>query len=98
MADDRQLRLDDVEESMTVELEWSARGGPGPGDRADGEVTRVWRTDGDVRQFTVAVGGDVDLNVYAEYRQPPVERAADDGDGDPDTETVGRLDAVRRLD
>jgi len=98
MVEDRQLRPDDVEESMTVRLAWSARGGSGPTTEADGEVTRVWRPEGDVREFTVAVDDDVDVNVYADYRQPTVERVVDDGDGDPDSKTVGRLDDVTRLD
>ena len=83
---------------MTVRLAWSARGGSGPTSEADGEVTRVWQPEDAVREFTVTVDEDVDLNVYADYRQPTVERATDDGDGDPETKTVGRLDGITRLD
>lgn len=71
-----------------------AAGRPGSGDAAEGEVTRVWRPD-DVEEFTVDLGDDL-VDVYADYRNPVVERVeggADDG-GDPETETVGRLDRI----
>ena len=96
MADE--LQPDDVEESMAVRLEWSPRGGPGAGDEAEGEVTRVWRPEDAVREFTVAVEDDVSLNVYADYRQPPVERVETHGDEDPIAETIGRLDGITLLD
>ncbi|USZ68587.1 hypothetical protein NGM10_02320 [Halorussus salilacus] len=91
MAD--QLQPNDLEEGTRVELEWSPKGSPGTGKRAEGEVTRVWRPDGDVEQFTVQTD-DFALNVYTDYRDPPVERV--EGDEDPDAETVGRLDGITR--
>lgn len=80
---------------MAVELAWSPKGGRGAGDSAAGEVTRVWRPDDEVQEFTVETD-DRFLNVYTDYRDPPVERVEDDGDGEePDAETVGRLDEIR---
>ncbi|MFC4551485.1 MULTISPECIES: hypothetical protein [Halorussus] len=90
------IRPNDVEEETTVRLEWSPRGGPGNGDSAEGRVTRVWRPD-DVQQFTVEADDSL-LNVYADYRNPVVERVANPDAEDPDTETVGRLDAITPVD
>jgi hypothetical protein len=90
-----ELRPDDLEESMQVRVEWSPQGGRGPSDDATGPVTRVWRQDGDVQEFTVQAD-DSAVNVYTDYRNPVVERVegglADDDE--PETETVGRLDRV----
>ena len=88
-----ELQPNDLEEGETVELEWSTKGNPGSGTRATGEVTRVWRPDGEVEQFTVQTD-EFALNVYTDYRDPPVERV--EGDEDPDAETVGRLDGITR--
>ena len=90
-----QLRPNDLEEGRRVRVEWSPRGGRGPGDDATGEVTRVWRPEDDVEEFTVELGNDA-INVYTDYRKPVIERVEgglDDGD-EPETETVGRLDRI----
>lgn len=89
-----ELSPNDLAEGMTVRLEWSPKS-VGPGGITEGEVTRVWRPDDDVREFTVRVD-DTLLNVYTEYRDPPVERV-DEGGEEPETKTVGRLDAVTLL-
>jgi hypothetical protein len=94
--DDATLEANDLEEGMTVRLSWSKRG-TGPSDDASGEITRVWRSDGDVREFTVQPDdADLALNVYTEYRKPPVERV--EGDDDPDAKTIGRLDEIQLVE
>jgi hypothetical protein len=90
-----ELQPDDVEEGTRVRVEWSPRGGRGASDAATGEVTQVWRPDGEVEEFTVQRGDDA-INVYTDYRKPVVERVEgglEEGD-DPETETVGRLDSI----
>ena len=54
---------------------WSPRGNAnvGPDDAAESEVTRVWRPDGNVQEFTVQSDGFA-VNVYTDYRNPVVER------------------------
>jgi hypothetical protein len=89
------LEPNDLEEGARVRIEWSPRGGRGTGDDATGEVTRVWRSDGDVGEFTVERDEDA-INVYTDYRKPVVERVEgglEDGD-EPEAETVGRLDGI----
>ncbi len=91
-----ELSPNELMEGMVVELEWSPKG-PGSGDIVEGEVTRVWRPEDDVREFTVRADGEIDWNVYTEYRKPPVERVevGDGSDGDePETKTVGRLERI----
>ncbi|UPV74086.1 hypothetical protein M0R89_16290 [Halorussus limi] len=90
-----ELQPNDLREEERVRVEWSPRGGRGTGDDATGEVTRVWRPDADVEEFTVERGDDA-INVYTDYRTPVVERVEgglEDGE-EPETETVGRLDAI----
>lgn len=86
---------------MNVRLAWSPKAAPGSGsgDDATGRVTRVWRPDDEVEQFTVETDDEF-LNVYTDYRDPPVERVTEhEGDGEePDAETVGRLDEITRSD
>lgn len=94
--DDAVLEPNEVEEGMTVRLSWSKRGSS-PSNDANGEVTRVWRSDGDVREFTVQPDDDRALNVYTEYRKPPIERVENGGD-DPDAKTIGRLDEIRLIE
>ncbi|WP_227376145.1 hypothetical protein [Haladaptatus halobius] len=89
-----ELSPNDLAEGMTVRLEWSPKNA-GAGGTAEGEITRVWRPDDDVREFTVRAD-DTLWNVYTEYRDPPVERVNEDGD-EPETKTVGRLDTVALL-
>lgn len=96
-----ELQPDDLEEGWQVELAWSPKGPVGAGNSADGEVTEIWRDDGNVRQFTVEADDEI-LNVYTEYRDPPVERvtgfdSAESGADDPTTETIGRLDQISRV-
>lgn len=95
-----ELHPDDLEEGLHVRLAWSPKGAVGAGNSADGEITQIWRDDGSVRQFTVEADDEI-LNVYTEYRDPPVERVTGFGgeeskEDDPETETVGRLDEVSR--
>jgi hypothetical protein len=90
-----ELQPNDLKEGASVRIEWSPRGGRGPGNGAEGDVTRVWRPDGDVQEFTIGLG-EAAINVYTEYRNPVVERVeggVDDGEK-PETETVGRLDRI----
>jgi hypothetical protein len=101
------LQPNDLREGATVRVEWSPRGNAnvGPGDAAEGEVTRVWRPDDDVQEFTVQSDGFA-INVYSDYRNPVVERVeggkknggagenAENDDTDPERETVGRLDCI----
>ncbi|WP_390184170.1 hypothetical protein [Haladaptatus pallidirubidus] len=65
-----ELSPNEVVEGMTVELEWSPKRA-GSGDTVEGEVTRVWRPEDDVREFTVREAEETDWNVYTEYRNPP---------------------------
>ncbi|WP_227774749.1 hypothetical protein [Haladaptatus pallidirubidus] len=92
-----ELSPNEVVEGMTVELEWSPKRA-GSGDTVEGEVTRVWRPEDDVREFTVREAEETDWNVYTEYRNPPVERVdvgeGDSGDEIPEAQTVGRLERV----
>jgi hypothetical protein len=89
-----ELQPNDLAEGRRVRVEWSPRGGRGPGDDATGEVTTVWRPDEDVQEFTVGLGDDA-INVYTDYRKPVVERVEGGLDGDdPETQTVGRLDRI----
>lgn len=92
-----ELRPNDLEEGVQARVEWTPRGGQGRGDAAAGEVTRVWRPDEEVKEFTVQ-SDDFDVNVYTDYRTPVVERVEGGGDADedPDAETVGRLDRITR--
>ncbi|WP_276300931.1 hypothetical protein [Halorussus lipolyticus] len=96
MASD-ELQPNDLEEGTSVRLKWSPRGGRGAGSTAEGDVTRVWRPDDDVQEFTVERDDDA-INVYTDYRNPVVERVEGglDGDEEPNTETVGRLDSITR--
>ncbi|UPW00129.1 hypothetical protein M0R88_16640 [Halorussus gelatinilyticus] len=90
-----ELQPDDLEEGARVRVEWSPRGGRGASDGATGEVTRVWRPDGEVQEFTVERDDDA-INVYTDYRKPVVERVEGglEGDDEPETQTVGRLDGI----
>ncbi|WP_435178968.1 hypothetical protein [Halorussus sp. AFM4] len=89
-----QLEPNDLEEGRRVRVEWSPQGGRGPGGDATGEVTRVWRPEDDVAEFTVELD-DGAVNVYTDYRNPVVERVEGGlDDGEPETETVGRLDRI----
>lgn len=107
------LQPNDLREGRRVRVEWSPRGNAnaGPrGDAAEGEVTRVWRPDEDVQEFTVQSDGFA-VNVYTDYRNPVVERveggkkkgdgrasgeteSGEDEGDDPERETVGRLDRI----
>jgi hypothetical protein len=115
VTDDRQsndpqsddLEPNDLREGTTVRVGWSPRGNAnvGPDDAAESEVTRVWRPDGNVQEFTVQSDGFA-VNVYTDYRNPVVERVeggkkngegrenAENDDTDPERETVGRLDCI----
>ncbi|WP_266076376.1 hypothetical protein [Haladaptatus caseinilyticus] len=92
-----ELSPNDLTEGMTVEFEWAPKG-PGSGGTVEGEITRVWRPEESVREFTVREDDETDWNVYTEYRTPPVERVevgdGDESDGEPETETVGRLKRI----
>ncbi|SIQ96833.1 hypothetical protein SAMN05421858_0969 [Haladaptatus litoreus] len=91
-----ELSPNDLREGMEIELNWSPKG-PGSGGTVEGEVTRVWRPEDDVREFTVREER-INWNVYTEYRKPPVERVEigekDSGDSDPEAQTVGRLERI----
>ena len=92
------IQPNDLEEGTAVRIEWSVKGAPGGGTTAEGRVTRVWRPDGDVENFTVETE-DALLNVYTDYRDPPVERVEEgEGDDEPETETVGRLDSITTVE
>ena len=82
---------------MNVRLAWSPKGAQGSGNDAEGRVTRVWRPDDEVEQFTVETGDEF-LNVYTDYRDPPVERVVESDGEEPDAETVGRLDEITPTD
>ncbi|WP_435153136.1 hypothetical protein [Haladaptatus sp. DFWS20] len=91
-----ELSPNDLAEGMTVELEW-APNGPGTGGTVEGTVTRVWRPEDDVREFTVR-DDETNWNVYTEYRKPPVERvevsAGEAGGNEPEAQTVGRMERI----
>ncbi|WP_049971033.1 hypothetical protein [Haladaptatus cibarius] len=91
-----ELSPNDLREGMEIELDWSPKG-PGSGGTVTGDVTRVWRPEDDVREFTIREDG-INWNVYTEYRNPPVERvevSADEaGSDDPEAQTVGRLERI----
>ncbi|WP_458206597.1 hypothetical protein [Haladaptatus sp. NG-SE-30] len=93
-----ELTPDELTEGTTVRLEWSPKRNPGAGGTTEGEVTRIWRPENDVREFTVRATDETIWNVYTEYRDPPVERVegGDEADEEPETETVGRLERVVR--
>ena len=94
---DRTLEPNEIAEGMVVTFDWSPEKAGGGG-TVQGKITRVWRPEDDVQEFTVEEDDETVWNVYTEYRRPPVERIDLSGDGDtePDAETVGRLDEIVR--
>ncbi|MFH5798300.1 hypothetical protein [Haladaptatus sp. CMAA 1911] len=97
MMADRMLEPNEIAEGMVVTFDWSPEKS-GSGGTVEGKITRVWRPENDVQEFTVEEDDETVWNVYTEYRRPPVERIDLSGDGDtePDAETVGRLDEIAR--